>query len=219
FSMFQNAYLNQSLNLAALVQEQFREHVGRHDRGVKQAGFWVLYKVAMPSILIEAGFISNPEEEKFLNSEDGVTYLASAIYRAFKAYKKDFEADNLLKEESLEVYLEEPDNQNIAHDTTNQYSNIPSFPPAENDEICFRIQIGTSKDSIDTLQNMYPAFNDLWQYKHNGYYKHTTEKTNDYQKIVSLHEKVSAKIEDCFIVAFRNNKRMTVRDAIKTLNQ
>ncbi|MEA3449155.1 MAG: N-acetylmuramoyl-L-alanine amidase [Bacteroidota bacterium] len=219
FSMFQNAYLDQSLNLAALVQEQFKERVGRHDRGVKQAGFWVLYKVAMPSILIESGFISNPEEEKFLNSEDGVTYLASAIYRAFKAYKKAFEADNLLKEESLEVYLDESDNHSIEKDTANKENNIPSFPPSENDEICFRIQIGTSKDSIDTLQNMYPAFNDLWQYKHNEYYKHTTEKTDDYQKIVSLHEKLSANIKDCFIVAFRNNQRITVRDAIKTINQ
>ncbi len=219
FSMFQNAYLDQSLNLAALVQEQFRDRVGRHDRGVKQAGFWVLYKVAMPSILIEAGFISNPEEEKFLNSEDGVSYLASAIYRAFKAYKKAFEDDNLLEEETLADYLEEPDNDNLKQDTSEHNKNIPSFPAAENDEICFRIQIGTSKDSIDSLQNKYPGLNNLWQYKHNGFYKHTAGKTHDYQKIVTLHQKLSADLEDCFIVAFRNNQRITVRDAIKALNQ
>jgi N-acetylmuramoyl-L-alanine amidase len=218
-SMFQNAYLDQSLNLAALVQNEFRERVGRIDRGVKQAGFWVLRKVTMPSILIETGFISNKEEEKFLNSDDGITYLASAIYRAFKAYKKAFEDDNLLEEETLADYLEEPDNDNLKQDTSEQNKNTPSFPAAENDEICFRIQIGTSKDSIDSLQNKYPGLNTLWQYKHNGFYKHTAEKTNSFQKIVTLHKNLSADIKDCFIVAFRNNQRITVRDAIKALNQ
>lgn len=85
-SMMQKAYLDQSIDLAEKVQFQFTEKVKRYNRGVKQAGFAVLYKTSMPSILIELGFLSNPAEEKFLKSEEGQDYMASAIYRAVKEY-------------------------------------------------------------------------------------------------------------------------------------
>ncbi len=93
-SLFQQEYLNQSLQLAANVQEQFSKRVGRKDRGVQQAGFLVLWKTAMPSILIELGFISNAAEERFLVSESGQIYMASAIYRAFRDFKTSFEGEN-----------------------------------------------------------------------------------------------------------------------------
>jgi N-acetylmuramoyl-L-alanine amidase len=86
-SMRENLFLDQSIKLAKGVQDQFRTRVGRKDRGVKQAGFYVISFTNMPSILVELGFLSNSEEEDFLNSEDGKTYLASAIYRAFKEFK------------------------------------------------------------------------------------------------------------------------------------
>jgi N-acetylmuramoyl-L-alanine amidase len=87
FSMFQNHFLNQSLYMASLVQNQFRERAGRHDRGVKQDAFLVLYNITMPGILVEAGFLSNPQEERYLMSETGQTHIASAIFRAFRDYK------------------------------------------------------------------------------------------------------------------------------------
>lgn len=95
-SLFQNEYLNQSLQLAANVQDQFTRRVGRRDRGVQQAGFLVLWKTAMPSILIELGFISNASEERFLASEDGQVYMASAIFRAFRDFKASYEGENLV---------------------------------------------------------------------------------------------------------------------------
>lgn len=88
FTMLQNAYLDQSLTLASNVQKHFKERVNLFDRGVKQAGFLVLYKTTMPSVLIETGFISNAKEEKILASDEGQTYIASAIYRAVKDYKR-----------------------------------------------------------------------------------------------------------------------------------
>lgn len=87
FTMLQNAFLDQSLSLATNVQKHFKDRVNLFDRGVKQAGFLVLYKTTMPSVLIETGFISNPKEEKMLASQDGQTYIASAIFRAIKDYK------------------------------------------------------------------------------------------------------------------------------------
>jgi N-acetylmuramoyl-L-alanine amidase len=87
FSMFQHAFLEQSLYFAGRVQHEFRTHANRHDRGVKQAGFLVLYKTAMPSVLIETGFLTNAEEEKYLNSNDGQDKIANSILRAFSSYK------------------------------------------------------------------------------------------------------------------------------------
>jgi len=91
FSLIQNIHLVQSLAFATAVQDQFRDRVMRVDRGVKQDIFLVLWRTTMPSVLIETGFISNPTEEKYLKSEEGQTYLASAIFRAFKKYKMDIE--------------------------------------------------------------------------------------------------------------------------------
>ena len=94
-TMFQNAFLEQSTILADEIQRQFRERVKRKDRGVFQAGFLVLYRTTMPGVLIETGFISNPDDESFLMSEDGQAYIASAIFRAFKYYKEEMErSDN-----------------------------------------------------------------------------------------------------------------------------
>jgi N-acetylmuramoyl-L-alanine amidase len=86
-TMMQSAFLDQSVRVSAFVQRQFTERVGRKDRGVKQAGFLVLRKATMPSILIELGFLTNAAEEDFLNSADGKDKMALAIFKGFKEYK------------------------------------------------------------------------------------------------------------------------------------
>jgi N-acetylmuramoyl-L-alanine amidase len=94
FSLYQNAFLENSLNLAEKVEEQFEKRVGRNSRGVRQAGFWVLWRTSMPSILVEVGYLSNPNEEKYLNDDLGQVYLASGIYRALRDYKEEIESNN-----------------------------------------------------------------------------------------------------------------------------
>jgi N-acetylmuramoyl-L-alanine amidase len=86
FNYITNVHMEESAKLASKVQGQFATRVGRKDRGVKQAGYLVLWRASKPAILIETGFISNAEEEKFLNSDNGKTYMASAIYRAIRDY-------------------------------------------------------------------------------------------------------------------------------------
>ena len=83
--------MSQSVHLASLVQKHFRQTCKRTDRGVHQAGFLVLKASAMPSILVELGFISTPEEERYLNTETGTTTLANGIFRAFLTYKREQE--------------------------------------------------------------------------------------------------------------------------------
>ncbi|MFT6167139.1 MAG: N-acetylmuramoyl-L-alanine amidase, partial [Vicingaceae bacterium] len=92
FTFSSKAHQAQSISFAEKIQGQFRERVGRKDRGVKTAGFLVLHQTTMPSVLIETGFLTNKNEERFLTSDQGQDYLASAIYRAFKEYKREVES-------------------------------------------------------------------------------------------------------------------------------
>jgi len=94
FALHQSAYIDNSLRFAQKLEYQFKHRVGRTSRGVKQAGFLVLWKSAMPSVLIETGFLTNPQEEKYLNDKSGQSYMASGMYRAFKEYKEELEAMN-----------------------------------------------------------------------------------------------------------------------------
>ena len=107
FSLYQNAYLDQSIQLAAFIEEQFKTRAKRHSRGVRQESFLVLYKTAMPSVLVETGFLTNSKEEKYLQSEQGQTYVASAIYRAFKQYKETLEGGSQRAKQS-QYELENP---------------------------------------------------------------------------------------------------------------
>jgi N-acetylmuramoyl-L-alanine amidase len=92
FSLTQSAYQESSLLFASKVESQFAARAGRRSRGVKQAGFLVLWKTTMPSVLIETGFLSHSTEEQFLSTESGQDLIASGIYRAFKEYKSDVES-------------------------------------------------------------------------------------------------------------------------------
>jgi N-acetylmuramoyl-L-alanine amidase len=94
FALTQSAYQESSLLFARKVEDQFRARAGRNSRGVKQAGFLVLWKTTMPSVLIETGFLSHSTEEQFLAGEKGQDLIASGIYRAFKEYKSEVESIN-----------------------------------------------------------------------------------------------------------------------------
>ncbi len=92
-TLAQSAYMRKSEELADLIMTQFAERVHRETRGVKQAGFYVLFGASMPAVLVELGFLSNPEEAAFLRSEEGQTYMASAIFRAVRDFKEKYDRD------------------------------------------------------------------------------------------------------------------------------
>lgn len=88
---YQNAFMMNSIKLAQKIEKQFKLKTERHSYGVKQAGFLVLWETAMPSVLVEAGFLTNKNEEQYLASQSGQNDVAEAIFRAFKSYKEEIE--------------------------------------------------------------------------------------------------------------------------------
>lgn len=91
---YQHAFMGTSIDFAQKVERQFRHTADRTSHGVKQAGFLVLWRTTMPSVLIETGYLTNPEEEEYLASTDGQAQIAEAIYNAFAQYKREIEATN-----------------------------------------------------------------------------------------------------------------------------
>lgn len=106
-SLWTGAFVGQSADIASKIQAEYTKKAGRVDKGVQRQSIWVLWRTAMPSILTEVGFLTNPEEEKFLGSEKGQKYMASALFRAIRSYKDETEGvtkkydDELEKEEPL----------------------------------------------------------------------------------------------------------------------
>jgi len=191
FSLYQNAYLDQSLEFAAMVQKQFKNRAKRKDRGVKQAGFLVLHQTTMPSILVETGFLTNKEEEKFLNSEDGQDYLASAIYRAFKDYKTVMEG-------------------------TLPANFSPNEPMQIVDGIIFRVQIVTSSNAISLDSPKFNGITNVQEYVSGGWFKYTAGEKRDLASAYRLQVEVREKgFSSAFVVAFHNGERINLQDAIK----
>jgi len=94
FSLSQSAFQDKSIALATKIQDQFKHRAGRRSLGVKQSSLWVLWSTAMPSVLVEIGYLSNPKEERELNDSSIQGNIASGIFRAFRDYKNDLESLN-----------------------------------------------------------------------------------------------------------------------------
>ncbi len=211
FSMFQNIYLDQSLRVASLVQNQFRDRAGRHDRGVKQAGFLVLYNITMPGILVEAGFLSHAQEERYLMSERGQSHIASAIFRAFREYKQ-------MQDAIAQQHLENINARAITHQVND--ASEPTVVLNEESSIHFRVQFATTTVEKPLNTPEFKGLHGIRFYIHDGNYKYTVgnEKTlEDAVKIQKdLHE---MGFSDAFVVAFKNDERIAPAEAIRLLNQ
>lgn len=101
-SNYTSGYVIQSAGLALKIQEQYSKKAGRVDKGVHRQSIWVLWRTAMPSVLTEIGYLTNPQEEVFLGSEKGQNYLASSLFRAFRKYKDEQEGVKTTYNDALE---------------------------------------------------------------------------------------------------------------------
>lgn len=207
-TLFQDVNLQQSLNIAGKIQQQFTKRVGRKNRSVHQAGFLVLWKTAMPSVLVELGYLSNPTEEKFLKSKEGQVFMASAIYRAFKEYKIEFE-----KENDAWKYREQ-----ILSNDTQISNNTVSIDPIVKSVINYRVQFYTSPRQLPLSDSRFKGLQSLSYYEHNGLYKYTSGNFTSVEKAI-IHQKkiINAGFSDAFVVAFYKGERISLSKA-RTIN-
>lgn len=214
FTLYQNAYLDQSLRLASLIQDEFRERARRVDRGVKQAGFLMLYLVSMPSVLIEAGFLTNREEEAFLMSENGQALIASAIFRAFRSYKEEQDAlaANRIKPPAAPATSLTP---------------LPASSPESVIEtgdgargVVFRVQFAASGSQRPADAPEFKGLEDVSWYFHEGLYKYTVGNETSLEAAAWLQAKVQeAGFRDAFVVAFLDGERITAEEAIRLISR
>lgn len=216
FEFMQDKYMSQSVHLASLVQKEFRHTCKRADRGVHQAGFLVLKASAMPSILVELGFISNPEEERYLNSEAGSTTLANGIFRAFLSYKREHEIR--MTGSSRTILPEETDAGNVEEsDTTRTKQNAGKVTESQTDSgsPVFKIQILTSSRPIAANDKRLKGLKGVEHFQEGGIYKYTYGSSTDYNKVVRTKREITPKFKDAFIIAFKNGKKINVQTAIE----
>ncbi|HLN19700.1 MAG TPA: N-acetylmuramoyl-L-alanine amidase [Bacteroidales bacterium] len=205
FTLMQNVYLKQSTNLASKVQNQFIERLSRKDRGVKQAGFWVLFNTAMPSILIETGFISNPGEEKFLMSEQGQDYMASAIFRACRDYINEISSRSI----------------NLASVKKDTMQSVAlTKPPAEvKQSLTFRIQVSSSPAKKQITPENFKGIKDISEIVSEGRFKYVTGSFPDYDEAVKYRKEITALYPDAFVIAVKDDTIMPLKEALNKIKK
>lgn len=192
FELIQNVYLDQSISIAQSVQtEMSANKLKRTNRGVKQAGFLVLRQASMPSILIETGFLSNTEEEKYLASAQGQDEIAKSIGRAFSSYKTNIE-----KQSSMQQSISKP---------------TPKSGPV------FKIQIASSKTEIKKSSKPLSYFSSVSHYKEGDKFKYTVSETTDVKTIKKELTAAKKHVKDAFIIAFDEDGNKLSSEKVKKL--
>ncbi len=204
-SLRQNAHIHQSLKFAKHVQDQFRTRVGRTDRGVRQAPYWVISFTTMPSVLIELGFLTNNKEEDFLQSAQGQDYMASAIYRAFKTYTEQLEQVQAAIITEKGIVSQEPE---VA----------ASASSIETDaEVIFKVQLLSSSKQVPCTPENFNGLQGVTEYADAGMYKYLYGDARNYEQAREMQKDVRRTgYKGAFVVAFdSNNKRIPLDEALQ----
>ncbi|MGB1032483.1 MAG: N-acetylmuramoyl-L-alanine amidase family protein, partial [Flavobacteriales bacterium] len=215
-NMRQDIYLDQSLSLSKKIQDQFRERVGRKDRGVKQAGYYVICFTTMPSVLVELGFLTNAKEEEFLNSEKGKSYMSSALFRAFREYKNEVEGvkTSIVTPEPPAIELPE---EKIEEELVEVNSNWKESIVHERIKkgVKFQVQILTSSKKIERSSADFKGLKKVDEYISNGLFKYSAGCTTDYKKAQEMqHVLRSNGFPGAFIIAFKDGERIQLHEAL-----
>ena len=230
FSLYSAAYLNNSILLADKVQKNLINTTHLRDRGVNQAGYWVLWAVSMPSILIEMGFLTNPTEEQYLSDEKHKQGIADAIYRAFVSYYSQVTGNKVIIPDVIasDNSQTESSNKSEANDHNNNNSSdnqsdkkvddqkaTVDKSPAKPDEIRFMVQFMALPEKIslnDKRFNGLPAVN---RYNEGGLWKYTAGSESDLQSAKNILTEVKKKYPDAFVIAFKGETKIPVSEAVK----
>ncbi len=214
FSLMQYTYLVQSVQFASFIQNEFRERAKRQDRGVKQAGFVVLWQTTMPSVLVETGFLTHPDEEKYLASQQGQDYLASAMFRAFRNYKDFIEKSSRFEKEPVNpapvtVFREE---------TAPPASNLPETQDIPGNELKFKVQVLVSKESQDMTGAYFRSYPGVEEFSVGRWYKYAIGNYSSYRECLDFCTRVKEHYPDAFVIAVKNGEIIPLKDAIQEIN-
>lgn len=184
-----SVFLNQSILFANDIQNEFKK-IGRKDRGVKQAGFVVLFKTTMPSVLIESGFLTNETDNQFLVKGENQQKMAQSIYNAFKNYKSQRDkVANVIKENNVEI----PTNTGVE----------------------FKVQIASSRNEVSTEPFNFKGLEGVEKKKVDAYYRYFYGSTSSYDEIKKIKEEVKKKgYSDAFVIAYLDGERISLKKAI-----
>ena len=202
----QNVNLNNAIKFAGFLQKEFKA-IGRYDRGVKQAGFLVLYKTAMPSVLIETGFLTNPSEEGFIGKPEGQEKMANSMLKAFVNYKIAFEGKEL-KEDIVPINkIDSTKNVSISNDS----SKISSA-----NEVFFSVQIYSSPDKLKLDAPQFKGVT-VKEYTQDNLYKYYSGIfVKDIEGAKLYKTKMQEKgFNGAFVIAFSEGERISIEKAIK----
>ena len=228
----QEEFLNNSIELAGSIQKEFI-NVGKKSRGVKQAPFMVLHKAYMPRVLIEMGFISNPEEGSRLDSESGQDEIAESIANAIIRYKKDYfgttNSDNTEKPSDRVAPTVVETKTNVTTTTTSTTSTTTTTTPKTEDKpketpkeatkgIVFKVQISASSSKIELLSTNFKGLSPISMIETNKFYKYMFGETTSYGEAKSLLQEAKAKgFETAFVIALKDGVRIDISEALKQL--
>lgn len=187
-----SVYLNQSIIFANNIQKEFKA-IGRYNRGVKQAGFVVLYKTTMPSVLIETGFLTNPSDEKFLYQKEGQEKMAKGIFNAFVKYKTD-------RDKVAEVVAKDEGGNTAVK---------------KEQKVTFKIQLASSGNKIETASYNFKGLKGVERKKIDRYYRYFYGETSSYKAVKkSLAQAKKKGYKDAFVLAFSDGNRISLKKAI-----
>jgi len=212
-TLMQEEYLENSISLASKIEDRFAD-LGKEIRhgGVKQAPFMVLHKAYMPRVLVETGFISNPEEGNLLNSEEGQNEIAQAIADAIVSYKREYfgsdETDNF-KERTIKKIIEKP-----VKDTS---ATIEKKPLENRDSTTiFKVQLSASVKKVALISSNFKGLKDISMASEGKYYKYMYGETSNYEEAKKLLQEAKAKgYDSAYLIAFKNGETISVQEAIK----
>lgn len=211
FEFLQDKNMEKSVQLATLIQRQFKNTAKRIDKGVHQAGFLVLRETTMPGVLVELGYISTPDEERYLLTESGTDALAQSIYRAFIKYKEQ-NGSPIARRNEPPTVTETP---KASSQTEKKTSTTPKKQASKGEKPIFKIQILTSDKKLSANNKQFKGLSPVGYYQEKGIYKYTYGESTDYNKVLRTKRQIETKFKGAFIIAFKNGEKVDVNQAIK----
>ena len=208
FELMRSHDMEMSVKLAQMVQKGMVKGSALFDRGVSSAGFLVLHRTVMPSILVELGFISNSKDEGVIASKAGQQKLAKGIFNGFSEYYTLYAKDKEIKKESTQAPKKgsnkpKAQKRGKVQEKTVQQSNSPVF----------KIQFLTSDKKLASNDKRLKGLKADY-YKENGIYKYTYGESEDYEAILKMKKQIAGKFKDAFIIAFLNGRKINTSEAI-----